>query len=392
MSCFSKLIDEFPVADFISLYYPFTTEELLFLAQNNEGDFETIFSNEQINWNCNILHRLGKAVIWDLISNNKNVRWHEVIPRFENQIDWKIACWNNSFPWRGEYFERHADELDWEWLSALKVPVNGDVLYRHRDNWDWVRLSMNSHINWTVELLDLFAQRIDWGLMSMNENIDFTPEILEKFRDRWDFSLMYNNHKMVSDPYLPLLQSYAPIEFEYLSESKRDLTVGFIEKNAGLLQWDELSANQYLPWSTHLYQQFESKLNFAELSGNPNIAWTLEFIEKHKKKLNWDGSIHTKYGTLSSLSFNSGLPWSFNLVEKYFDHWEWGKYVPGIEDDCSIVHDGISRIPELTWTVKEIAKYIDYLHPEYIKRNPNFYKAIENEVGRENIFNLYRSL
>ena len=392
MSCFSKLIDDFHVADFISLYYPFTTEELLFLAQNNEGDFDTIFRNEQINWNCDILQRLGKTVIWDLISNNKNVRWHEIIPRFENQIDWEIACWNNAFPWRGEYFDRHADELDWEWLSVLKVPVNGDVLYRHRDNWDWVRLSMNSHINWTVELLDFFAHHIEWGLMSMNENIDFTPEILEKFSDRWDFSLMYNNHKMVSDPYLSLLQSYAPVEYEYLSGSKRDLTIGFIEKNAGLLHWDELSANQYLPWSTRLYQQFESKLNFAELSGNPNIAWTLEFIEKHKKNLNWDGSIHTKYGTMSSLSFNSGLPWSFNLVEKFFVHWEWGKYVLSIEDDCSIVYDGISRIPELPWTVKEIAKYIDYLHPEYIMRNPNFYKAIEKEVGRENVFNLYRSL
>lgn len=197
---------------------------------------------------------------------------------------------------------------------------------------------------------------------------------------------------MVSDPNLPLLQSYALIEYESLSGSKRDLTVEFIEKNAGLLHWDELSANPHLPWSTRLYQQFERKLNFAELSGNPNIPWSLEFIEKHKKNLNWDGNIHSKYGTTSSLSFNSGLPWSFNLVEKYFDHCEWGRYVPGVEDDCSIVYDGISRIPELQWSVKEIAKYIDYLHPEYIMRNPNFYKAIENEVGRENIFNLYRSI
>ena len=137
---------------------------------------------------------------------------------------------------------------------------------------------------------------------------------------------------------------------------------------------------------------FESKLNFAELSGNPNIPWTLEFIEKHKNKLNWNGSIHSKYGNISSLSFNSGLPWSFELVEKYFDNWEWGRYVPDIEDNWSIVHDGISRIPELPWTVKEITKYIDYLHPEYIMRNPSFYKAIENEVGRENIFNLYRAI
>lgn len=175
MSSFSKLIDEFPVADFISLYYPFTAEELLFLAQNNEGDFRTIYLNEQIDWNCDILNRLGKAVIWVLISNNKNVRWQEVIPRFENQIDWKIACWNNAFPWRVEYFDRHIAELDWEWLSTLKVPVNGDVLFRHRDNWDWFRLSMNTDVDWTVELLDFFAHRIDWGLMSMNDKIDFTP-------------------------------------------------------------------------------------------------------------------------------------------------------------------------------------------------------------------------
>ncbi|NEX20290.1 hypothetical protein G3480_08175 [Thiorhodococcus mannitoliphagus] len=74
--------------------------------------------------------------------------------------------------------------------------------------------------------------------------------------------------------------------------------------------WQALSANQTLPWSTALLVRLTEHWDWSALSANPSLPWTPELIERFANRWDWD-----------ALSDNAALPWSLELIERHANRW-----------------------------------------------------------------------
>lgn len=380
-----------PITTLIEKYYSFIPEELFLLAKR-KSNFDYISFNHEINWTPELIEKLEKGLDWSVFSVNKSVPWETITPKYESFISWKEVSDNPAFIWKDEYLKKHSDEIDWSDVSRSNAKFTEENLFQFRKFWDWEGLSDNQNIPWSEELLDGFATLLNWSTLSGNPALPFTKQLINKFRDSWNFRLMSSNPKLVSDKFLPLLKSFTSLDYELVSFYKEDFTIVFIEKYADKLDWLELSENEHLPWSEEFFNHFSDRWHFIEMSGNTKIPWSIELIEKYKNEWNWKGEKYGKDGWNLSLSSNEGLPWSFGFIEKYNHKLEWGHLVHNPIEDFYEVIDGITCLRKLNWTVEKMAKYASHLHEYFFLNNKNFYTAIENEIGKENIFQLYNEI
>lgn len=391
MRSLNHIIKEFPVVKLIERHYRFAADELLKLAERN-ADFSQISFNYTVNWETQLIKKLEEHLDWYVFSANPGVTWETVAPLYAHKLDWFNAFKNPAFAWKAEYLEYQGTTDIWHYISIANLPFTDELIEKYKDYWDWNNLSMNDYIPWSEELLERYKDSWNWGYLSWNKSIPFTTALLEKYKNRWDFGSMCMNEKLVTDEWLPVLESYEKLNYDFISYYKKDITLEFLSANEDKLNWYELSANESLPWSSDLLQRFAHRWHYLEMSANDKVPWTEKLIEAHKEEWNWDGEKPANLAAVFPFSTNAGLPWSFDLVERYKDRWYWGKmeYLP--EENYTIACDGITGIKSLEWTLEKMEKYVDRFDMEYILNNPNFYKAIENEVGRENIFKLYMSL
>ena len=59
-------------------------------------------------------------------------------------------------------------------LSRKATPTP-DQIKRWQDGWDWERLSRNTALPWSLELIERFQDRWDWNGLSWNTVISFPP-------------------------------------------------------------------------------------------------------------------------------------------------------------------------------------------------------------------------
>lgn len=113
-------------------------------------------------------------------------------------------------------------------------------------------------------------------------------------------------------------------------------------ESTGLIDWDSISWNCEVLWTESLLQRFNTKLVWhdeclgLDLSGNTKIPWSIELIELYYDKWNWG---------CFGLSTNSSLPWSITLIELYEDEWDW--YV------------GLSENQALPWSTELIERFLE---------------------------------
>jgi hypothetical protein len=108
-------------------------------------------------------------------------------------------------------------------------------------------------------------------------------------------------------------------------------------------EWRLLSYNSALPWSLELIEKYKDKWDWEILSKKTNLPWSLELIRKFEDKWHW------KY-----LLYNSDLPWSLELIEQYEDRWDWASL------SCNYF---------LPWSLKLIEKYKDKWEWKYLSYN-----------------------
>lgn len=381
---------QLPDFKLIERHYPFSENELVELAKKN-ADFSRISFNHEISWTPGLVEKLKNTLDWEIFSANESVDWESIAPAYKHKIYWDNAIRNSSFVWKEDYLPQLKTGDQWHFISIIKLPFTIELIEKYADYWDWNSLSMNDYIPWSDELLSRFKNFWNWGSLSYNSAIPFTPELIENFKSNWNFNLMSMNERLISDEFLPVLKSFTSLNYDLLSYAKKDFTQNFLELHEHKLNWYELSANEYLPWNDELLNRFAHRWQHLEMSGNKNIPWNQRFIELYKDEWNWKGDRQANLAVSYAFSANEGLPWSFELVEKYKERWEWGKIINSPTEDYTI-HDGVSGISKLNWTMAEIEEYSQFFDDEFILNNPNFYKAIEKEVGQENIFNFYRSI
>ena len=97
--------------------------------------------SDDFNWSEALLEKYQDKVDWNEISKNMNIRWTvPMIQKFKNRINW-------------ETFSEYIDETS----------MTETILEVFKDRWNWHKLSANSSVPLSYELLDKYADLWDWG-------------------------------------------------------------------------------------------------------------------------------------------------------------------------------------------------------------------------------------
>lgn len=89
------------------------------------------------------------------------------------------------------------------------------------------------------------------------------------------------------------------------------LISGF-QDSLGLWDWDSLSRNTAISWSPELIALFRDRWDWFALSENTALPWSARLIGEYRNKWNW-----------AVLSKNAGIPWSVDLIDQFKDSWKW---------------------------------------------------------------------
>lgn len=166
------------------------------------------------------------------------------------------------------------------------------------------------------------------------------------------------------------------------------LSPAFIEKHKDLWNWEALSLNEELPWSTEFFMRFDDywyygieddNIEFSVVQ-NKEIKWDMQLIEKYHDKVDWpmvsqsnkllleNPGIFDKFKDKLCWEFISGneyLPWTEQFIEKFKGYWDW---------------DYLSGNRGINWSLSIIKKYKKFNIERYRKGNDEPWLDIKNSV------------
>ena len=141
---------------------------------------------------------------------------------------------------------------------------------------------------------------------------------------------------------------------EFLCKHKND-----IEKWKDKLNWDLVSKNKNIIWSSDMIAEFADMINWNIFSRtiSSNILST-KLLEVYKDRWDW-----------KELSWNNNLKLSFSLIDKYIDRWDWNGLI------------SIFRYPDLMGQ-EFYNRYKNYIPHENITKSW-FYHRIVSDRKKE---------
>ena len=121
------------------------------------------------------------------------------------------------------------------------------------------------------------------------------------------------------------------------------LTPALIDKFSHKLNWEALSENRTIRWSTEIVSKYKEKINWAEFSGilfdfeeKLDYAEHLAIVRKFPDSIDW-GKISDSY-----------LPYKSEYLKEFAEHWNWRE---------------IAENSNISWTDELFAEYEDKLLP-----------------------------
>ena len=278
------------------------------------------------------LHKFKHSIYYNYPFTNQFLK-----ENFE-YIDWRLILWNRNIDWNVELLEMIKDEDGVKWkfrrneiLTNSKIASNQDIIFQYFDRINLSRISENRYINWDEKLLEKLNGKIDIGIISNNLNVPLNFIEQNKEKINWE-KLSWN--------------------------SKIDWTSEFIDKNKELLNWSNLSCNLNISWNEEIIERFENYWNWSSLSNNSKILWTESLLNKYQERIDWqklsyNPSVEVSIGYLENnldkfhiygVSRNKKIEWNDELISKYEDDFNFGNY-------------GLSWNDALPWSKELINKY-----------------------------------
>lgn len=118
-----------------------------------------------------------------------------------------------------------------------------------------------------------------------------------------------------------------------------DLSKDFMRKSVENDAWKKLS--EEFAWSEELIDKYKGKIDWSAISENSNMRWTTSMLEKYKSLIDWKRlsdlsqeylfSLHyleqfKNYWDWSTLSGNSFIKFSYELIDAFIDKWDWKEF------------------------------------------------------------------
>ena len=320
-----------------------------------------------------IIDKHKETIYWGALSSNENFIWTEsFIKSYHDKFSWNSGFPRNpSLPWSTDFIFKNLGKFESreEISGNTGMPWSYEFINHFKYIWNWHWLVMNESIQWTEKMFvdfNLFGH----NLSRLNGNNLWTEEFILKFKDKFNWShLCYNPYLPWSEKLIEVLKptwkaserrtnKWSVSAWKGLSENegvpwskefiKKYLPIPLIKPNG--LYWEGLSRNETLPWKENLLEEFSDKWDWLILSGNNGVGFTVEQIEKYKDKIFWECEDSGKH----TIAENTSLPWSEELIDKYFEKWRWW---------------GLAMNTGIPWSEKIIDKYEEMLDNYPLFRN-----------------------
>ena len=265
-----------------------------------------IVSNHTIKWNAEMVEEFKNEIFIEDdflngINSNDSMPWSiEFIERYENVWNWELLAQNDNVMGNPEirnhfynrlypYFEEHGKDIFNEknqpkdiseyFINNCERDLNFfgnikewqfqtvDEIIKAK-NIDWLRLSQNSLLPWSAELIEKFIDKWDWSRLGTNESIPWSLKLMKQFEDRIDWTID------LPDSDGGTVISGKGISANLSIEWDSEILSTFITK---LNKWD-ISISEFAKWDIDLLIQFSDFWEYFYLSLN-KIVWRNVFSE-----------------------------------------------------------------------------------------------------------------
>lgn len=286
-------------------------------------DWEELCANEKLPWNKEFI-QMNMSILLEnhnyiVLSNNQGLNWtEELISLFddgttrakESQILSHDQICKGIFNKNGKKVQPQNTNYDLNWKYHLKIiygeellnnldegeicwscvcrqirKVDNDFLVKNNSRIDWCALSENNNCL-TVEIIDLFKDKLIWSILSCNENLPWSVEFIDQYNDLWNWQYLSTNNGIpwteeIIDTFID--KWYWKSVMSLSSNPNLPISVGFINKYKDYIDFYELqSNNQGDFWTNEFIDAFESEMESWIFSGNNGFPWSIEMIKRFK--------------------------------------------------------------------------------------------------------------
>lgn len=251
--------------------------------------------------------------------------------KYKNILNWNKISENTNIAWSNELINTFSDSLNWSSLTinsaAFKDLTLLDVFqnkidWKGDEDFDFDSIAANEGLPWDMSFIEKYESKIDFGKLSSNLKVKWSEELLLKYQGRWDMLDLAGNPSFPWN--IHLFEKYLDLSYLFYFHTQiNDSLIGnfdFVDKYKASLDWNYVSANQNLPWiERDLLNYWKPFINWWGIAHNHVLfQHDPDFFSKHQDKWESNGN----YNFLA-LSGNEVLPWSIPFIEKYLDYWDW---------------------------------------------------------------------
>ena len=141
-----------------------------------------ILSNE-------FMQKIMTEEAWKELSNDFN--WSEaLLEKYQDKVDWNEISENRNIRWTIPMIQKFKNRINWEKFSDYIVEevVAENIIETFKDKWNWHKLSGNSNVVLSYDLLDRFSVLWDWEEIidrySNNVFENQAIEFYERYKER----------------------------------------------------------------------------------------------------------------------------------------------------------------------------------------------------------------
>jgi hypothetical protein len=117
---------------------------------------------------------------WDRLSSNDLLPWSAaLVEKYENKWNWEYLLWNDAVKWDFDLLKKYEARLPW----IVDYEYNPGEFDRTAS----LGVSGREYIEWDVEMLRYFEEKLDLGCISKNIATDWSLELLLAFEAKWAY-------------------------------------------------------------------------------------------------------------------------------------------------------------------------------------------------------------
>jgi|GEM_PF-5689129 len=301
-----------------------------------------------------------------------------------------------SYAFDAKWIDAHTDLIDWNRLSAnTHVQWTAELVLNYREKWHIELLCRNPALPWSHELIKAIKRPMHRLGLSSNKGLPWSHEFILSFKDKWHYPYLMHN---TSIPWSEELLLEIGLKDQSLKNvNGPDLwNTSFLDRYAHELDWSSLTYNQHIHWDETMigryerfFKPFEQKSSefsispWKGISSNSNVPWSTDFIESYKKRLflrpyglywkelsgnetlPWnEEDLLTRYEkdlNWKAIGLNKGISWTESQFERFQHHLPWQNELLSV--------DNISGNENLPWSAEFIHRYHDKWNWWALSRN-----------------------